>query len=153
MVAENNGENRSMEFEPKILGIACNWCTYTGADLAGTTRVQYPHNIRVARVMCSSRINPSFIFRAFELGADGVLVGGCHPGDCHYSTGNYYARRKLAVTKKILEFAGLEPERFRVEWISASEGNRYADVVKEFTEEIKALGPQRRLAMGRDAEG
>ena len=77
-----------MEFEPKILGIACNWCTYTGADLAGTTRVQYPHNIRVARVMCSSRINPSFIFRAFELGADGVLVGGCHPGDCHYSTGN-----------------------------------------------------------------
>jgi F420-non-reducing hydrogenase iron-sulfur subunit len=153
MVVENNGENRSMEFEPKILGIACNWCTYTGADLAGTTRVQYPHNIRVARVMCSSRINPSFIFRAFELGADGVLVGGCHPGDCHYSTGNYYARRKLAVTKKILEFAGLEPERFRVEWISASEGNRYADVVKEFTEEIKALGPQRRLAMGRDAEG
>jgi coenzyme F420-reducing hydrogenase delta subunit len=153
MVAENNGENRSMEFEPKILGIACNWCTYTGADLAGTTRVQYPHNVRVARVMCSSRINPSFIFRAFELGADGVLVGGCHPGDCHYSTGNYYARRKLAVTKKILEFAGLEPERFRVEWISASEGNRYADVVKEFTEEIRALGPQRRLAMGRDAEG
>ncbi len=153
MVVENNGENRSMEFEPKILGIACNWCTYTGADLAGTTRVQYPHNIRVARVMCSSRINPSFIFRAFERGADGVLGGGCHPGDCHYSTGNYYARRKLAVTKKILEFAGLEPERFRVEWISASEGNRYADVVKEFTEEIKALGPQRRLAMGRDAEG
>jgi len=138
-----------MEFEPKILGIACNWCTYTGADLAGTTRIQYPHNIRVARVMCSSRINPSFIFRAFELGADGVLVGGCHPGDCHYSTGNYYARRKLAVTKKILEFAGLEPERFRVEWISASEGIRYADIVKEFTEEIRALGPQTRLAVKR----
>ncbi len=141
-----------MEFEPKILGIACNWCTYTGADLAGTTRVQYPHNIRVARVMCSSRINPSFIFRAFELGADGVLVGGCHPGDCHYSTGNYYARRKLAVTKKILEFAGLEPERFRVEWISASEGIRYADIVKEFTEEIRALGPQTRFAVRRDIE-
>ncbi|MBW2561550.1 MAG: hydrogenase iron-sulfur subunit [Deltaproteobacteria bacterium] len=141
-----------MEFEPKILGIACNWCTYTGADLAGTTRIQYPHNIRVARVMCSSRINPSFIFRAFELGADGVLVGGCHPGDCHYSTGNYYARRKLAVTKKILEFAGLEPERFRVEWISASEGIRYADIVKEFTEEIRALGPQTRFAVRRDIE-
>jgi len=141
-----------MEFEPKILGIACNWCTYTGADLAGTTRIQYPHNIRVARVMCSSRINPSFIFRAFELGADGVLVGGCHPGDCHYSTGNYYARRKLAVTKKILEFAGLEPERFRVEWISASEGIRYADIVKEFTEEIRALGPQTRFAVRRDTE-
>jgi len=141
-----------MEFEPKILGIACNWCTYTGADLAGTTRIQYPHNIRVARVMCSSRINPSFIFRAFELGADGVLVGGCHPGDCHYSTGNYYARRKLAVTKKILEFAGLEPERFRVEWISASEGIRYADIVKEFTEEIRALGPQTRFAVRRGVE-
>jgi len=141
-----------MEFEPKILGIACNWCTYTGADLAGTTRVQYPHNIRVARVMCSSRINPSFIFRAFELGADGVLVGGCHPGDCHYSTGNYYARRKLAVTKKILEFAGLEPERLRVEWISASEGIRYADIVKEFTEEIRALGPQTRFAVRRGVE-
>ncbi len=138
-----------MEFEPKILGIACNWCTYTGADLAGTTRVQYPHNIRVARVMCSSRINPSFIFRAFELGADGVLVGGCHPGDCHYSTGNYYARRKLAVTRKILAFAGLEPERFRVEWISASEGIRYADIVKDFTEEIRALGPQKRFAIRR----
>jgi len=141
-----------MEFEPKILGIACNWCTYTGADLAGTTRIQYPHNIRVARVMCSSRINPSFIFRAFELGADGVLVGGCHPGDCHYSTGNYYARRKLAVTKKILEFAGLEPERFRVEWISASEGIRYADIVKEFTEEIRLLGPQTRFAVRRGVE-
>ncbi len=141
-----------MEFEPKILGIACNWCTYTGADLAGTTRVQYPHNIRVARVMCSSRINPSFIFRAFELGADGVLVGGCHPGDCHYSTGNYYARRKLAVTKKILEFAGLEPERFRVEWISASEGIRYADIVKEFTEEIRAMGPQTRFAVRKGVE-
>ena len=141
-----------MEFEPKILGIACNWCTYTGADLAGTTRVQYPHNIRVARVMCSSRINPSFIFRAFELGADGDLVGGCPPGDCHYSTGNYYARRKLAVTKKILDFAGLEPERFRVEWISASEGTRYADIVKEFTEEIKTLGPQRRFAIRKGAD-
>jgi len=153
MVAERNEEKHTVGFEPRILGIACNWCTYTGADLAGTTRVQYPHNIRVARVMCSSRINPSFIFRAFELGADGILVGGCHPGDCHYSTGNYYARRKLAVTKKILEFAGLEPERFRVEWISASEGNRYAEIVREFTEEIRALGPQTRLAMGRDTEG
>ena len=89
-----------MEFEPKILGIACNWCTYTGADLAGTTRLEYPQNLRVVRVMCSSRINPSFIFRAFQLGADGVLVGGCHPGDCHYNTGNLYARRRLAVTKK-----------------------------------------------------
>ena len=131
-----------MEFEPKILGIACNWCTYTGADLAGTTRLKYPQNVRTVRVMCSSRINPSFIIRAFQLGADGVLVGGCHPGDCHYGTGNLYARRKLAVTRQILEFAGMDPKRFRVEWISASEGKKYAEVVEEFTNDLKALGPQ-----------
>lgn len=141
-----------MEFEPKILGIACNWCTYTGADLAGTTRVQYPHNVRVARVMCSSRVNPAFIFRAFQLGSDGVLIGGCEPGDCHYSTGNYYARRRLAITRKILEFAGLEPERFRVEWISASDGIKFAEVVKEFTEEIRVLGPQTRFKVKKDIE-
>jgi|APLow6443716910_1056828.scaffolds.fasta_scaffold346726_2 F420-non-reducing hydrogenase iron-sulfur subunit len=131
-----------MDFEPKILGIACNWCTYTGADLAGTTRLKYPQNVRTVRVMCSSRINPSFIIRAFQLGADGVLVGGCHPGDCHYGTGNLYARRKLAVTRQILEFSGMDPKRFRVEWISASEGNKYAEVVEEFTGDLKALGPQ-----------
>jgi F420-non-reducing hydrogenase iron-sulfur subunit len=131
-----------MDFEPKILGIACNWCTYTGADLAGTTRIKYPQNVRTVRVMCSSRINPSFVIRAFQLGADGVLVGGCHPGDCHYGTGNLYARRKLAITKQILEFAGMDPKRFRVEWISASEGNKYAEVVEEFANDLKALGPQ-----------
>ena len=131
-----------MDFEPKILGIACNWCTYTGADLAGTTRLKYPQNVRTVRVMCSSRINPSFIIRAFQLGADGVLVGGCHPGDCHYGTGNLYARRKLAVTRQILEFSGMDPKRFRVEWISASEGNKYAEVVEEFTNDLKTLGPQ-----------
>jgi coenzyme F420-reducing hydrogenase delta subunit len=137
----------------KILGIACNWCTYTGADLAGTTRLKYPQNVRTVRVMCSSRINPSFIIRAFQLGADGGLVGGCHPGDCHYGTGNLYARRKLAITKKLLEFAGLDPRRFRVEWISASEGNRYAEVVKEFTEELKALGPQTQFRIKKDQGG
>jgi len=136
-----------MAFDPTILGIACNWCTYTGADLAGTTRIQYPHNVRVARVMCSSRINPAFIFRAFELGADGVLVGGCHPGDCHYSTGNLYARRRLAVTKKILDFAGIEPGRFKVTWISASEGHIFAETVKAFTEEVRSLGPQTKFAV------
>ena len=140
-------ERICMAFEPKILGIACNWCTYTGADLAGTTRLHYPPHMRLVRVMCSSRINPSFIFRAFQLGADGVLVGGCHPGDCHYNTGNLYARRRLAITKKILEFAGLEPERFRVEWISASEGNKFAEVVTEFTAQIKELGPQEKLKL------
>jgi len=139
-----------MNFEPKILGIACNWCTYTGADLAGTTRLKYPQNVRTVRVMCSSRINPSFIIRAFQLGADGVLVGGCHPGDCHYGTGNLYARRKLAVTKKILEFAGMDSKRFRVEWISASEGKKYAEVVEEFTRDMKALGPQAKFKIRKD---
>ena len=139
-----------MDFEPKILGIACNWCTYTGADLAGTTRLKYPQNVRTVRVMCSSRINPSFIIRAFQLGADGVLVGGCHPGDCHYGTGNLYARRKLAVTRRVLEFAGMDPKRFRVEWISASEGKRYAEVVEEFVSDIKALGPQNTFRIQKD---
>jgi F420-non-reducing hydrogenase iron-sulfur subunit len=139
-----------MDFEPKILGIACNWCTYTGADLAGTTRLKYPQNVRTVRVMCSSRINPSFIIRAFQLGADGVLVGGCHPGDCHYGTGNLYARRKLAITRKILEFAGMDPKRFRVEWISASEGKQYAEIVTEFVGEVKALGPQNTFRIQKD---
>jgi coenzyme F420-reducing hydrogenase delta subunit len=139
-----------MDFEPKILGIACNWCTYTGADLAGTTRLKYPQNVRTVRVMCSSRINPSFVIRAFQLGADGVLVGGCHPGDCHYGTGNLYARRKLAITKQILEFAGMDPKRFRVEWISASEGKKYAEVVEEFTNDLKALGPQNTFTIKKD---
>jgi F420-non-reducing hydrogenase iron-sulfur subunit len=139
-----------MSFEPKILGIACNWCTYTGADLAGTTRLKYPPNVRVIRVMCSSRINPSFIIRGFQLGADGVLVGGCWPGDCHYGSGNLYARRKLAVTRKILDFAGMEPGRFRVEWISASEGNRFAEVVTEFTEQIRVLGPQTKFKITKE---
>ncbi len=139
-----------MGFEPKIQGIACNWCTYTGADLAGTTRLKYPQNLRLVRVMCSSRINPSFIFRAFQLGADGVLVGGCHPGDCHYGTGNMYARRRLAITKKILDFVGMEPGRFRVEWISASEGKRFAEVVEEFTNQLRGLGPQTKFRIPRE---
>ena len=142
-----------MDFEPKILGIACNWCTYTGADLAGTTRLKYPQNLRLIRVMCSSRINPSFIIRGFQLGADGVLVGGCHPGDCHYSTGNLYARRKLAVTRKILDFAGLESQRFRVEWISASEGKKFSDFVGEFTEQVRRLGPQNKFKIKQGKQG
>jgi F420-non-reducing hydrogenase iron-sulfur subunit len=141
-----------MSFEPKILGIACNWCTYTGADLAGTTRLKYPQNLRLIRVMCSSRINPSFIIRGFQLGADGVLVGGCHPGDCHYGTGNLYARRKLAITRKILEFAGMEPGRFRVEWISASEGKKFSEVVGEFTDQVRTLGPQMKFKISKDGQ-
>jgi F420-non-reducing hydrogenase subunit D len=129
------------EFEPVILGFACNWCTYAGADLAGVSRFQYPPNIRIIRTMCSGRVEPAFILKAFAIGADGVLVGGCHPGDCHYIKGNYKARRRIALTKRLLEQFGIEPERLRLEWISASEGAKFAEVVADFTKEIKELGP------------
>ncbi len=129
------------DFEPKILGFACNWCTYAGADLAGVSRFQYPPNIRMIRVMCSGRVEPLFILKAFAIGADGVLVGGCHPGDCHYMKGNYKARRRIELTKRLLGQFGIEPERLRLEWISASEGKRFAEVVTDFTKEIKELGP------------
>lgn len=133
----------SDNFEPKIVGFFCNWCSYAGADLAGTSRLQYPANIRIIRVPCSGRIDPLFICKALLKGADGVLVAGCHPGDCHYSEGNYHTRRKLSVLKRLLEYLGIEKERFRVEWISASEGGRVASVVKEMTDEIKKIGPNK----------
>jgi len=129
------------EFTPKIIGFLCNWCSYAGADLAGVSRLQMPPALRTVRVMCSSRVDPLFILKAFLRGADGVLVAGCHPGDCHYQKGNYYARRKFAMLKEIFEKLGLEQERIRLSWVSASEGPRFAEVVKEFTEEIKGLGP------------
>ena len=129
------------EFEPLILGFACNWCTYAGADLAGTSRVQYPPNIRVIRVMCSGRVDPTFILKAFTRGADGVFIGGCHPGDCHYINGNFKAQRRIKLVKKLLHAFGVEPERLRLEWISASEGARFAQVVTDFTNTIKELGP------------
>ena len=132
-------------WEPKIIGFACNWCTYAGADLAGTSRIQYPPNIRVIRVPCSGRINPQFVVRAFQRGADGVLVAGCHPGDCHYSTGNYFTRRRYLLAKRLIEYLGVEPERLQVRWISGSEGQKFADTVREMTEKVRALGPQRRL--------
>jgi len=128
-------------FEPKIVGLVCQWCTYTGADLAGTSRKKYAPNIRLIRMMCSGRADPAFILKAFELGADGVLVGGCHPGDCHYLEGNYKTLRRMTLLKKMLSQLGLEPERVRLEWISASEGERFAQVVDEFTEQIRKLGP------------
>ena len=128
-------------FEPKIVGLVCQWCTYTGADLAGTSRKKYAPNIRLIRMMCSGRADPAFILKAFELGADGVLVGGCHPGDCHYMEGNYKTLRRMILLKKMLSQLGLEPERVRLEWISASEGERFAQVVDEFTEQIRKLGP------------
>jgi len=129
------------EWEPKILAFLCNWCSYAGADLAGVSRIQYPSNIRIIRVMCSGRVNPSFVIRAFQEGADGVLVGGCHPGDCHYVEGNLYARRRLSMLRQLLDFVGIEKERFLVRWVSASEGGKFADVVKEITEQVRKLGP------------
>jgi len=128
------------EFTPKILAFLCNWCSYAGADLAGTSRLKYPPSILPIRVMCSSRIDPLFIIKAYLGGADGVLVAGCHPGDCHYQKGNYYTRRRFALLQKIFEDTGLESERFRLSWISASEGPRYAQTATEFTEKIKKLG-------------
>ncbi len=129
------------EFEPKILGFLCNWCSYAGADLAGVSRLQYPPNIRVLRVMCSARVNPIFILKALLGGVDGVLISGCHPGDCHYMKGNYYTRRRITAIKRLLDTVGIEPDRVRLEWVSASEGIRFADTVREFTETIKKLGP------------
>ena len=129
------------EFEPKIVGFLCNWCSYAGADLAGVSRIQYPPNIRIIRVMCSGRVDPAFILEAFKDGADGVLVAGCHlPSDCHYLSGNFKAQRRVTLLKKVLEQFGIEPERLRLEWISASEGDKFATVVKDMTAQIKKLG-------------
>ena len=130
------------EFRPKIVGFLCNWCAYAGADLAGVSRIQYPPTVRVIRVMCSGRIEPAFILEAFKDGADGVLVAGCHlPADCHYLSGNFKALRRVMLLKKLLPQFGIEPERLRVEWVSASEGDRFATVIKDMTKEIKKLGP------------
>ena len=130
-----------MAFEPRIVGFLCNWCTYTGADLAGTARVKYSPNIRSIRVMCSGRVDPVFVIKALFEGADGVLIGGCHPGDCHYQEGNYKALRRYLLLKRILPEYGIEAGRVRLEWVSASEGERFGHVVDEFTEEIRKLGP------------
>jgi F420-non-reducing hydrogenase iron-sulfur subunit len=132
-----------MSFEPKLVGFLCNWCSYTGADLAGTARMKYPPNVRVIRVMCSGRVDPNFILEALARGADGVLVLGCHPGDCHYTEGNYKCQRRLPLTRKLAEQMGIDPRRIRLEWVSASEGARFTQVVTEFTEQVRALGPLR----------
>ncbi len=131
--------------KPTIVAFLCNWCSYAGADLAGTNRLQYPPNIRVIRVPCSGRINPLYILKALANGADGVLVSGCHPGDCHYLTGNFYARRRFVMFKKLLQAAGIEPERVHFTWVSASEGHRFADVVQQVVENTAKLGPNRIL--------
>jgi F420-non-reducing hydrogenase iron-sulfur subunit len=134
-----------MTWEPRIVAILCRWCAYAGADLAGVSRLKYPPNVIPIRVPCSGRVDPQFILEAFENGADGVLIGGCHiPSDCHYVAGNFKAMKRIAMVRKMLEVAGIEPERVRLEWISASEGEKFARVVEEFTETIRKLGPLER---------
>ena len=133
------------DWQPKILAILCNWCSYAGADLAGVSRIQYPANIRVVKVPCSGRVDPLFIMKSLQSGYDGILISGCHPGDCHYISGNYVARRRFAVLKPLLEFIGVEPDRVQFSWISAGEGERFAQVVTKVTEDVKKLGPAKRL--------
>lgn len=140
------GDNKSKEnFEPNIVGFLCNWCSYAGADLAGTSRIKYPPNLKIIRVMCSSRINPLFVVNAFQQGADGVLISGCHIGDCHYIYGNHYTRRRFKVLRELLTYLGVDPRRFRLSWVSASEGIRWAEVVTEVVNDIKELGPMKKM--------
>ncbi len=132
-------------WEPRIVAFLCNWCSYAGADLAGVSRLQYPPNVRVIRVPCSGRVNPLYILKILQNGADGVLVSGCHPGDCHYITGNLYARRKFAVLKRLLTYVGLEPERVHFSWVSASEGVRFAELLAKVTRDVREAGPARKM--------
>ena len=130
-------------FEPRILAFCCNWCSYAGADLAGVNRSQYPPNVRILRVMCSGRVDPAHVIAAFRSGADGVLVSGCHPGDCHYISGNEKTKVRMDFLSKFLDTVGVEPERLRLEWIAGSEGGKFAGVVSEMVEQLKRLGPFR----------
>ncbi|MCW3992836.1 MAG: hydrogenase iron-sulfur subunit [Candidatus Bathyarchaeota archaeon] len=128
-------------FEPKIVGFLCNWCSYAGADLAGVSRIQYPSNMRIIRVMCSGRLAPEAVVKALYYGADGVLILGCHIGDCHYLTGNHQAMKRVAILRRLLSYLGVDPRRVKLDWVSASEGSRFAQIVTEFTEEMRKLGP------------
>lgn len=136
-----------IEKEPRILAILCKWCSYAGADLAGTSRFNYPANVRIVQVPCSGRVDPIMIFKAFVEGYDGVMVSGCHPGDCHYGTGNYHARRRIAVARRLLEFVGVHPDRMHFTWISAAEGKKFAEVCSDFTDKLRRLsGTEKTLA-------
>ncbi len=128
-------------FEPRIVAFLCNWCSYAGADMAGVSRYQYPANIRIIRLMCSARVDSVAVLRGFLYGADGMFVSGCHPGDCHYISGNYYAERKVKMTRKLMECAGLDPRRLFLDWVSAAEGQRFANLVSDFVGTVKELGP------------
>lgn len=135
----------AIEYKPRVIGFLCNWCSYAGADSAGTSRKHYPPNIRIIRVPCSGRVDPLFVVKCFQQGADGVLIAGCHPGDCHYTEGNYYSRRRFALLHELLSFLGIAPERLRLEWVSAAEGKKFSNLVTEFTAEVVELGPQMKL--------
>ncbi|MFZ5639977.1 MAG: hydrogenase iron-sulfur subunit [Bacillota bacterium] len=139
--------NENNAFKPKIVGFCCNWCSYAGADLAGISRFKQPPYLRIIRVPCSGRVNPVYVLRAFQKGADGVLVAGCHPGDCHYATGNYFTRRRFLIFKRLLEYVGFEPGRFQARWISGAEGQKFADNTKKVVDDIKALGPNKRMRL------
>jgi len=143
-----------MSYEPKIVGFLCNWCSYAGADLAGVSRFQYPTNLRVIRVMCSGRVHPAHILEAFKNGADGVLVAGCHPpNDCHYISGNLKAKRRVSMLKKLMDQMGMDPERLRLEWVSAAEGEKFAKLVTEFTNTLKEKGPcQLKAVLAQEAD-
>lgn len=138
-----NEENK--EFTPLIVAFCCNWCSYAGADLAGTGRLAYPANVKIVRVPCSCRVNPTFILRAFQRGADGVIICGCHPGDCHYTLGNYFARRRMTLLFGMLDYLGIERDRTRVEWVSAAEGAKFAATMNDFAAKIHELGENKRL--------
>ncbi len=138
-------EDENKNWQPRIIAFLCSWCSYAGADLAGVSRLQYPPNMRIVKVPCSGRVNPFFILKSLQQGWDGVLVSGCHPGDCHYLSGNFYARRRFAVLKSLLEYVGIEPGRVHFSWVSAGEGEKFAQVVTEVTEAVKKLGPATRL--------
>lgn len=133
------------EFEPKIVAFLCKWCSSAGSDLAGVSRMEYPPNVIPIQVMCSGSVSPLYILSAFKKGADGVLVSGCHPGDCHYLKGNFYARRRIALVKQLLEFTGMDPERFQMSWVSAAEGVKYTQIIKDFVRVLKPMGPQTKL--------
>jgi F420-non-reducing hydrogenase iron-sulfur subunit len=130
-----------VDFEPKIVAFVCNWCTYAAANLAGTSRIQYPTNVRIIRLMCSGAVDPVYIMKALLEGADGVLIGGCHPGDCHYQSGNYKARRRIVALKTILKNLGIPEERVQLHWISASEGRKFAETITDMVKSLKQLGP------------
>lgn len=141
MSQKKNDSGNVSQWEPRIVAFLCNWCSYAGADLAGMSRLAYPAAIKIIRVPCSGRVDPMFVLKSFEQGADLVLVSGCHPGDCHYASGNYHARRKLLAFRELMGFLGIDPRRFKISWVSAAEGAKWSSLVTQITAEAKALGP------------